>query len=170
MATGTRTYLEMMQQIADDYFAETGDWRATTSEMADWALSHGVWEPPAFLAKRILSRDLSRAMRGEYLRDGRGNSVRTKHAARIRVGSEQQTFWADIRNAPRDHMELAFQQRRRQIVGDCRQLKLDADFYNSEHPKQEVIQMIFNFEEDLEEIEAEEMDMDQDYQKPSNPR
>ena len=29
-------------------------------------------------------------------------------------------LWADVRTAPKRHMEIAFQQRRQQIVGDCR--------------------------------------------------
>ena len=43
---------------------------------------------------------------------------------------------------------------RKQIVGDCRQLKLDQDYYNAAHADRPDIQLCFNFEEDLEELEA----------------
>lgn len=59
-----------------------------------------------------------------------------------------------MRRAPREHMEIAFQQKRQQIVGDCRQLKWDMDSYNDNHNVGEEIQMIFDFTLDLEEIEA----------------
>ena len=51
-------------------------------------------------------------------------------------------------------MQIAFQQRRRQIVGDCRQLKADVDSYNeNSHPGQP-IQMVFDFRNDLEELDS----------------
>lgn len=66
----------------------------------------------------------------------------------------QAEFWADMQTAPREHMEIAFQQRRQQIVGDCRQLKWDVDSYNENHNSGEPLQMVFDFTLDLEEIEA----------------
>jgi len=51
-------------------------------------------------------------------------------------------------------MKLSFQQRRQQIVGDCRQLKIDVDSYNDRHANVEPIQMVFDFVRDLAEIEA----------------
>jgi hypothetical protein len=157
-ASTQKTYQEYMQEIADDFFAESGNWRATSTEIAVWAIQHQLWEPPSQITVKMCARDISRALREEYVSDSQGRSVRTKHAARITEGPSQHVFWADIRSAPREHMELAFQQRRRQIVGDCRQLKLDVDFYNSTHAEQPRLQMLFNFEEDLEEIEAAESD------------
>ncbi|MCW2313608.1 hypothetical protein [Rhodoferax antarcticus] len=49
-------------------------------------------------------------------------------------------------------MSLAFQQRRHQIVGDCRQLKMDVDSYNDNRLPVQPIQMIFDFTFDLEEL------------------
>ncbi len=48
-------------------------------------------------------------------------------------------------------MEIAFQQRRRGIVGDCKQLKSDVDSYNQNFNSAAAIQVIFDFTEDLEE-------------------
>ena len=50
-------------------------------------------------------------------------------------------------------MQKAFAQRRKQIVGDCRQLKVDMDYYNDTHPGDDPIQISFDFHEDIEEIE-----------------
>ncbi len=68
-------------------------------------------------------------------------------------GGRQQHFWADIRRTNRTFMETALQQRRTQIVGDCRQLKHDADYYNGENQEQEPIQLFFDFTEELAEAE-----------------
>ena len=152
-----KTYAVSMQEIADEFFAETGNWQATSKEIAVWAIRKKLWKPPQQMAVKICSRDVSRALREEYVKDSHGRSVRAKHVARKGTGEEQQVFWADIRNAPREHMELAFQQRRRQIVGDCHQLKVDVDFYNESNSDKKPILLIFDFSEDLEEIEAVEM-------------
>jgi len=50
-------------------------------------------------------------------------------------------------------MAMAFAQRRKQILGDCHQLKTDVDSYNDNNRDNARIQMIFNFTEDLEEME-----------------
>jgi hypothetical protein len=93
-------------------------------------------------------------MREEYYVDPQGRSVRRKHAARVILHGEQRTLWDDIRTVEPQHMRIAFQQRRQQIVGDCWQLKLDADSYNENRNFDRPIQMIFDFEQDLAELEA----------------
>jgi hypothetical protein len=54
-------------------------------------------------------------------------------------------------------MEIAFQQRRQQIVGDCNQLKIDVDSYNENRKPTRPIQMVFDFTPDLKETEAGEV-------------
>ncbi|MFB3815546.1 MAG: hypothetical protein ACE14L_15690 [Terriglobales bacterium] len=92
-------------------------------------------------------------MREEYITDPQGRTVRAKHVARYDRSGAQIALWADIRTASREHMELAFQQRRQQIVGDCRQLKLDVDSFNENRNSAEPIQIIFDFRDDLLELE-----------------
>lgn len=55
----------------------------------------------------------------------------------------------DIRTADPHHMQIAFQQRRRLVVGDCRQLKTDVDSYNENAEPSLPIQMVFDFTADL---------------------
>jgi hypothetical protein len=71
-------------------------------------------------------------------------------AQRVKVGM------SGIRTAPRDHMQISFQHRRKGIVGDCRQMKVDVDSYNEAHPDAELIQIVFDFTMDLAELEAAE--------------
>ena len=63
-------------------------------------------------------------------------------------------LWADIRTASSEHMQIALQQRRQQIVGDCRQLKADADSYNENQNTGLPIQLSFDFTRDIMEMEA----------------
>jgi hypothetical protein len=42
--------------------------------------------------------------------------------------------------------------RRRRLVNDCHQLRLDADHYNGTHPNEEQLEMILDFTEDVKEM------------------
>ena len=46
---------------------------------------------------------------------------------------------------------VALRQRRRQIVGDCVQLRVDADSYNENRTPEQPIQISLNFTNDVEE-------------------
>lgn len=149
-----KTYGDQMRSIANRYRESGQEWPATAKQIAAWAILRGLWQPqPSTLIDRCAD-ELARAMREDYITDPQGRRVRAKHAARLEERGEQRTFWEDIRTASREHMEIAFQQRRQQIVGDCWQLKMDADSYNENNSREEPIQMIFNFTDDLAEMEA----------------
>jgi hypothetical protein len=144
------TYNEQLQTIVTNYITAGEDWPATSRQIAAWAIRQKMWAPhPASLVNQC-AEALSIAMREEYIVDPQGRTVRAKHAARI----EQAVLWGDIRSAPREHMEVAFKQRRNQIVGDCRQLKADVDSFNENRSAAAPIQMSFNFTQDLLELEA----------------
>ena len=148
------TYNEQLQQIANRYMRETGATTVTAREIGAWAIKNGLWAPqPAALIKQC-AEELSRAMREEYVTDPQGRRVRAKHVATVDRAGEQLPLWADIRTAGREHMEIAFQQRRQQIVGDSRQLKADVDSYNENYNDALPIQIVFDFTEDVEELEA----------------
>lgn len=50
-------------------------------------------------------------------------------------------------------MEIAAANRRNHILGECRQLKTDVDSYNERKCPDQPIQIEFNFNVDLEELE-----------------
>jgi len=149
------SYTEQLQKIANDYIKEH-DEPATTHDMAAWAIAVGAWKPQPGSMINKCAQELARAMREEYFTDTQGRSVRAKHAARVRKNGKQMTLWADMRHTDRSHMETSLQQRRQQILGDCKQLKIDADSYNENHCAGTPIQMIFDFTLDLAELEAVE--------------
>ena len=151
MKSKTSSYYEKLQRLADRYLSESGQEVATASEIAVWAIQSQEWEAPRDLILRACREDFAKALREQYIADENGNPVRAKHSARIRKNGEQQYLWADIRRPPKRHMQIAFQQRREQIVGDCRQLKRDVDYYNGLNPGDAAIQLVFDFTEDVEE-------------------
>jgi len=146
------TYNEQLQRLVNKYIESGGTWPTTTRELAVWALRNKLWAPQKGEVINIFVEQLARAMREEYILDPQGRKVRAKHAARIK----QAVLWDDIRTASREHMQIAFQQRRQQIVGDCHQLKLDLDSYNENENDDLPIQMVFDFTIDLMELEMEE--------------
>lgn len=148
------TYLRELQDIVKKYRAETQPRPVTSREIAVWAIKNKLWSMGEAQAINRCADDLARAMREEYIIDPQGRKVRTKHAAKVPVNEKQQTLWDDIRTADRKFMAIALQQRRRQIVGDCRQLKADMDSYNQNYNPSDPIQMVFDFTLDVLEAEV----------------
>lgn len=146
------SYKKELQKIATEFLLEKPE--ATASEIAEWAIASGRWIAPADTHQKRLANEISRAMSEEKRIDGQGRSIRAKHAARIRRNGRQLVLWSDLRGASRDFMNVAFKQRRKQIVGDCAQLKTDVDSYNDNTNPGEPIQIPFDFTNDLADIEA----------------
>lgn len=148
------SYSAQMQAIVREYRLAGRAWPASSRTIAAWAITTKRWELTESAAVGKCAEDLSRAMREEMMTDLRGRRVRTKHPVMIRNEGEQTAFWDDIRTAPRRHMEMSFAQRRNQIVGDCRQLHVDVDSYNDAHSREDPIQIVLDFTNDVAELEA----------------
>ena len=147
------SYQEQMLKLIDKYRDAGQKWPAESAEIATWAIHKKLYAPhPEDIIKQCADH-LSRAMRSEHLTDPQGRRVRAKHAATYHEGDKQHVLWDDIRTAEHDHMILALQQRRQQILGDCKQLKIDVDSYNENRKPKDPIQMVFDFTLDLEEAE-----------------
>ncbi len=146
------SYNDQLRSIANRYMNSGQPWPASTRSIAAWAIRNDLWHPQHADLVAQCADQLAVAMREEYILDPQGRKVRAKHAVRKHGGPQNLTLWGDIRTAPRTHMLVAFQQRRQQIVGDCRQLKADVDSYNQNWAA-EPIQMVFDFRNDLEELE-----------------
>lgn len=100
------------------------------------------------------ANDIGEAMAEIYFTDQKGRRVRMLHPATVKRQGTLFTEWDDIRTASRSHMHLSSQQKRRSIVGECRQLKTDIDSFNDAHPNETPIQISFDFTMDIAEIEA----------------
>ncbi|HUV04019.1 MAG TPA: hypothetical protein VMX94_02810 [Armatimonadota bacterium] len=143
-----------LQHIADKYREAGQPWPAATRDIAAWAIREDLWTPSRTDLLNQCADQLARAMREEYITDAQGRSVRAKHVAKSWRNGELIGLWDDIRTADRQHMAIAFQQRRQQIVGDCRQLKTDVDSYNENRNDGVPINLVLDFTQDVEELEA----------------
>ena len=148
------SYVEQLQRIVRNYREDGQRWPASSRAVAAWAISQNLWQPQRGALINQCAEQISRALREEYITDPQGRRVRTKHSARVEEDGEQLVLWDDIRTASRSHMRIAFQQRRHQIVGDCHQLKMDADSFNENQYPAHPIQISFDFTRDLEELLA----------------
>ena len=152
VSTTMSKYTEDMQAIFHRYQREVNQNPAELHEVAAWAINEKLWQArPADISDHF-SRDMAEALRQEFRLDEKGRSYRANHAVRAFENGRQMSFWADIDDAPRAHMEKAFAQRRRQIVGDSCQLRLDVDHYNDSHPEEPKVQLILDFSDDVEEL------------------
>jgi len=147
------TKSEQLQDVVSDYREAGNKWPASMREVATWAIHAGRWAPQPSAIINQCAEELARALRDEWVTDAQGRHIRTKHAATYTNGKEQYVLWDDIRTASPSHMQRAFQQRRHQIFGDCKQLKTDVDSFNENRLPDTPIQIIFDFSADL--VEAE---------------
>lgn len=147
-------YARQMQKIFAEFENEVSSDPVDLRQVGRWALDKGLWQPrPADILSQF-SGDLADALREEYRTDKAGRRYRAKHAVRSTKNGRQMSLWADIDLAPRKHMERAFAQRRKQIVGDSLHLRLDVDHYNEARKDELPIQLCLDFTEDVEEILA----------------
>lgn len=155
------TYAIMLQRIWREYEAAGNPVPATAREVASWAFSRGLWQPPEeYDPVADLAEDLAKAWREEYRVDNRGRRYRAKHAVRVTSGGVQYAFWADIDTAPAAHVIKALAQKRRQIVDDCYRLKVDVDHYNEIRGESPLFQLVLDFTPDVQEIEELEESRD----------
>lgn len=145
------TYREQLQRVWHEFERERGHVPATAREAVQWGVERRLIVAPPVDPLAKLAEDMSTALREEYATDREGRRYRVNHAVRVTRGGVQYTFWAMMKDAPREHMQKAFIQRREQIVGDCVQLATDVEAYNGMKPDQPPIPMLFDFRDDVEE-------------------
>jgi hypothetical protein len=144
-------YNEQMQALAKDYQFATGSLTFTLKDVGAWAIQEGRWEAGRDVLLRQFCEDMGRALREEYRTDPQGRRIRANHV--VRGQGETGFLWADIDTAPREHMVIAFDQRRDQIVADCAQLNQDIDSYNENQNPGIPIQLRLDFVRDVIEYE-----------------
>jgi len=147
------TKKQLHQKLLRYYKDVHGDEPVEASTVAAWAIKNKLIEPPPPIDSATqLAEALAKSWREETRKDQTtGRPYRANHAVTVSEGGKQRTFWADIDKAPRPFVERALKQRREQIVGDCLQLSLDLDHYNSIHPEEEPILIPLDFTDDVAE-------------------
>lgn len=145
------TKSEQLQQLYHQHQQMHGGVPHTAYQVIKWAVENGRIDIPDIDPFAVMADDMARALREEVATDNQGRRYRRNHAIRVTKNGVQLALWAELETAPRDHMLKAFAQRRRSIVGDCVQLRLDVDAYNDMHQEIEPIQMVLDFTLDVDE-------------------
>lgn len=143
------TKFQRMQKFIRYYKDQTGNKEIDMHEVARFAATKGWPLPIPADPVDLLAKEFSKAARDEIRHDKKtGRPYRANHA--YSYGPTLFTVWIDIDEAPRKPMLKSLINRREQMVGDGLQLTLDADHWNSIHPKEEPIQMPMDFTDDVE--------------------
>ncbi len=160
MGIRAKSYSEQLRDLIQEYRDAGQPWPTDRNTIAGWLIRHKKWEPHRRSAIDVLAPQLSRAMREEIFEDPQGRLVRKKHAVRESVEQEDGTFkqltiWVDMDDPNTDttQMKNALQLRRGQVLGDCSRLKTDMDSYNDNFNKGPAVDMLFDFTDDLAELE-----------------
>ncbi len=148
------SYMEQVREFCDEYMGEHAGEPVSAREIAAWAIDRRRWAPGRSQMIDQCADMIARALREDYFTDRDGRRARAKHAVTVTRGSSQLHLWIDMRRTTRALMELSFQQRRQQILGDCRQLSTDVECYNVNFNRGERIQLELNFDLDLAEERA----------------
>jgi hypothetical protein len=150
--------IEQNQKIVAKYRESGQLWPATAVDIARWAIGKRLWDMHPSKIVRQCADQIADAMRQEYITDPQGRRVRVKHVASYDEKGKTSLKWDDMRSARPEHMQMSFAYKRQLIVSDCWQLKLEIDSYNENYNQGQVIQTVFDFTDDLAELEIQAME------------
>ena len=141
---------EYLLRLYREYARERGEHEpVSVSDLADWAMRHGRYEPPPAKVRKQCERDFAAMFRQRYVKNEEGEKVRVMHAVRM----QQSSLWDDVHTISRKMMETSLRQRRQQVVHDCYQMKVDAKYYNDRNLNERPIQLVLDFTVDVVEME-----------------
>ncbi|MDJ0822620.1 MAG: hypothetical protein QNJ09_12540 [Paracoccaceae bacterium] len=144
---------QLRKNVWQRYREEVSSDPVDLKTVAAWAIERGLWKPRPMDLSASLANDLAQALREEKRTDKAGREYRANIPVRQKAKTGETLFeWADIDEAPRLHVEKSVQQERRSIASDCYALVMKVDHYNEAHPTEEPIQIVMDFEEDIEEM------------------
>jgi len=147
------TYKENMLHIWEQYHDEVSPDPTDLRDVAAWAVSKSLWAPRPVDVNASFAREMADVLREQVRTDQDGRHYRAFIPAKSKGKDGLPLFkWADIDEAPRTHVEKGVQGERRQIANDCFALAMKVDHYNAIHPKEAPLQVVFKFDEDIEEM------------------
>ena len=136
--------------LVDQYKRTHGVEEVDPNAAAQWAYEKGLWKMMPVDPVRVLRREMSQALRGQYHEDPQNREVRKNHPVFDHASGK--VIWVDITKASPERMRLSFSGHRNRILAECKQLSLDYDSYNENNPFGVTLTQIdFDFTADIEE-------------------
>jgi len=142
---------EEFLKLANEYIAANGKETYTTRELAGYAVNNLRWELPKEKVISLIAEEFARVFREERFTDPLGNRVRFRHARKVEINGVQTTLWENWPTISRENIETSLLQQRKQIVGECVQIDIDAESFNRFRNEGEPIQIPFDFTPDVAE-------------------
>lgn len=152
MGSYKQNMLEIWKQYCDEVSSDPADLR----EVGSWALKKRLWAPRPVDLEANFAREMGDVLRDQTRVDKDGREYRAFIPARDKGKDGAPLFkWADIDVAPRAHVHKGVQGERRQIANDCFALAMKIEHYNVTHPKEDPLEAVFAFDEDIEEMKIQ---------------
>jgi hypothetical protein len=139
---------QLIQRLVEPYRDQVGDGEFLNGELAAWAISNKLWEPPMKSKIAMLCSELSEAMRS-MKRTVKGRKVRQYHCIVQKLSNGlRQTVWAHIDVATPEFMEDSVQRRRTSLAGKAFQLHSDIVYWNEYKNPGRPLEVLFDFRDD----------------------
>ena len=119
---------------------------------AAWLLENKRWELDRPNIFGLCKKEVTNALRQQYITDHRGRKVRVKLTTKVRQGEIR---WHDLRTVSHGKMRNSVAIRCKQAAHDMYQLKLQLEFYSDFHPERPEVHLSYDFAEDMREMDAE---------------
>lgn len=156
------TFNQQLIDVFDRYAAEVDASPTPLEDVAEWAVTRGLYRPNLKTVVQLCREDMANALRQDKRIDEEGRTYRAKLSVRTSIGGTQLSLWADADLAPRSFIEKSVDQQRRQIASDCFQLKQNVDHFNFARGGENPIQLVLDFTDDVAELEANKGAEDRD--------
>lgn len=143
------------QNVFRRYEEEHGHQPATARQVAKWGVEKKLLKPRPVDPLSRLASELSEALGDEKGFDGHRKNL----ARRAKVNGQLTMLWGRIDEQPREFVEAAVQDWRKQIAGECVVVARTLEYRQKIRPKEEQISFSYNFDHDVtEELLADDQD------------
>ncbi len=140
---------ETLRKLFRAYQDQHGNEPASTQQACAWAIKNRLYVPKPVNIVAKMASEMSEALSDERGRDGHRKNL----ARRANVNGQTTMLWGRVDDQPREFVEAAVQDWRKQIAGECTIVKRTLDHRQTVKPDEETIPFSFNFENDVAEDE-----------------
>jgi len=120
---------------------------SSSREIAQWGLDEGLLKTRPVDPVARLANEISEALSDEK---GAGG-YRMNLARRAERNGQSTMLWGRVDDQPREFVEAAVQDWRKQIAGECVVVAKTLQHRQEVHPEEEPIQFVFDFSDDVAE-------------------
>jgi hypothetical protein len=149
---------EQVSRAWDEWEGITGQDANNPDDFVVWALTNKKLAPQPQELRRMLRRQVTKALRQIQRTDENGITYRAKQCVGISENGVQMTLWFDTdRGGTPNLRQKALRQRREAIANDVYRAVCDKDHMNSAFPEDPQLNFFTDFTDDCEERRAADL-------------